>query len=522
VCSHATFVKSNRHVIAAMGSDAGASDFWDQDRFDWKEADENTRANTLPAIKSNQHVIADFDSGHLKLITDIGERSSPTLDGLQQATTDAGSASVTLSPRARQREHAYEYLAEFTIQLNMTRAHDLGMPLGIKLRYDTDYEPARVSRIQKHGLVEEWNTGNPDKNLLVGDEIVQVNTIKWHHNTPTFVQRIIGQFKAGRKELEGTSEILSLYVQRPGPKASNKRYPSQRLDAHAKAFPVEFDIEIPFGLVPSERMGGSMYSLLGFELNYGVDWNPVSIAKIEDDGILASYITLHPDRIILEGDQIMKVNNIAWHHSARAFELRLRQQFDAFLKGDGTNKTLGLAIRRPAAVHEAWLAAHPHYADRYADEVADTPADDDEPVMIGEYEDDEQDEGEAKPGQDEVQSNAKEEAEAVPADTAAVALAPKVAAEAEAMARAEAGEDQNDREDVVWNKLIDLEHLKHLMRLMAEVASARKRMQEQLDHMTKKQLEDSISMLPQTPEVADVREALVLQLQKHLDEIRRF
>lgn len=529
--SHAIFIKSDRHVLAGLGGDAGASGFWDQDGV--KEADEDALAKAIPALESNQHVIADFDSGHLKLITDIAVGSPPMIN-LQGATRDIASddsesASVTLSPQSRMREHAYNYLAEFTMELNMTEAHDLGKNLGIKLRYDTDYQPAVVSRINKYGLVEEWNRANPDKSLLVGDEIIQVNTIQWHHNTPTFVQRIIGQFKAGRKEMEGTSEMLKLYVQRPRPKESGKRFYTQRLDAHDKAFPVEFGFEIPFELVKRvlfehyvERgnISENIYQLMGIEFNYSIDYNPLSISKIQKDGILDVYNTEHPDRIVLQGDEIVRVNAVSFHHSARQFEKRIRQKFDSFRHGRGENKTaLGFAIRRPRRVHEAWKAEHPDYARQYDHEAAGKPAaeagaakDDDEPV-IGGYEDDDQGRGEpeAAAPEDVTPEPAAPPAKAAPEDM------PDMSGYEPLEAKASPEELQEQR---LVERLRDRSSLEAEVRRRLEDAlesddaseSSRRKVQKELDAMTRRQLERSIVALPPIPEAVEARRALERQL----------
>merc|ERR1719394_1388156 len=99
--------------------------------------------------------------------------------------------------------------------------------MGVELNTDTNFQPASVVKIKKTGLVEAWNHANPDRALHVGDQIMKVNDILWHHNTKTFVERIKGQFTASRDQKEGAKDMLTLLIQRPH-KEKEVRYATQR------------------------------------------------------------------------------------------------------------------------------------------------------------------------------------------------------------------------------------------------------------------------------------------------------
>ncbi|CAK0847340.1 unnamed protein product [Prorocentrum cordatum] len=342
-CSHAFVMKHDRHLTAGMGSDESV--------LDWGVADEDTMGKLLLRQQSSQHFIADLDNDRMILVTDLGEGSA--LDSHEGVIADEVSA--TLSPKARQNAHSAQFEAEFKIQLNMTQAHATGMPMGLELSFDTDYQPVSVSKVKKHGLVEEWNTANPGNDVHVGDEIVQVNSIQWHHNTPDFVKRISGQFKAGRKLTAGANEMFILYIQRPK-QHSHKRFPMQREDAHHRAYPVEFDAKLtvlPLGLPTS----ASESEVMGWELHAKNDWDPVSIGNLTGVGAIAAYNKANPDHIIMAGDEIVKVNEVAWHHSAKIFSQRISQKCKIFRKQASGSEPLVLSIRRPAAVHQASEAA---------------------------------------------------------------------------------------------------------------------------------------------------------------------
>ncbi|CAK0833775.1 unnamed protein product [Prorocentrum cordatum] len=279
---------------------------------------------------------------------------------------------TTLSPEDRVRAHSRKFEAEFVVELNMTEANERGAKLGIIINRNADFEPATIYKVQKIGLIEEWNRAHPRKDVHVGDELVQVNDIQWHANTETFMNRIKGQFIAGRKRVAGASEILKLYIQRPRV-WKHKRFALQREDAHDKKYAADFVAEIPMGDImddmkyAAEIVGNTTFTsidgLMGWTLGFKRhgDWQPATIRKIERHGALAKWNKKHADQLILEGDEILKVDKVLWQHNSTTFMKNLKRHFKATLETDANNKSWSvvLAVRRPRPVQTAFDEVHP-------------------------------------------------------------------------------------------------------------------------------------------------------------------
>jgi len=262
-----------------------------------------------------------FDAIQLRGESDgfqIGDRS------LDSQGEESG-ASVTLSPQERAAMHASSFEKEFVVDLDMSAAFENKTSVGFVLDLDTDFQPVSVATIKKTGILEAWNRLHPDKVVLVGDEIVKVNDILWHHNSGTFAERIKGQFLASKAQLPGARNVLSLTIQRP--RKSNKvPSESERQERHRQLYSKDFEAEIPLqGVLP----GGSLHQAMGWKLNATVDWMPISIEKVRNNGLVPMYNEDHPDAKILAGDEILQVNHVRWHHNAKVFEDRLEQQFAA-------------------------------------------------------------------------------------------------------------------------------------------------------------------------------------------------
>jgi hypothetical protein len=247
-----------------------------------------------------------------------------------------------LTPEQRKNAHLQAYEKEFTVELNMTDAHVHGTTVGVQLDTDTDFAPVSVVKIRKTGLLEAWNRANPDKAVLVGDEIMKVNDILWHHNSRTFVERIRGQFAAAKEYREGAKRVLSLAIQRPRHQ-KEVRYESQRQDLHRKMYSKEFLANITL------LRGCEM----GWELNVTVDWVPVSVRKLNSTGLVSLWNQEHPDFRIYPGDEILRANHIVWHHNSKAFRGRIGAQARRVEQDrNGLNVPLTLHIRRPESVVE--------------------------------------------------------------------------------------------------------------------------------------------------------------------------
>jgi hypothetical protein len=265
------------------------------------------------------------------------------------------------SEEERAAARASKYSAEFVVELNMTRAHETGKNLGIVMNRDADFWPAMVWRVQKTGLIEEWNKANPGKKVLLGDEIVRVNDVQWHANTKTFIQRIAGQFRASRNLMEGTDPTLRLYVQRPRDseytRSLARRDRQKLVDVHTHDYAKEFTVELP---MPDDIRHTTLDSIMGWTLAETDEWKPVSILNIERQGGVAVWNQEHPDDLVLEGDELLKVDTIiTFHRNSSNFMSRLDQHFKNAQKAEATNRSLLVRIQRPRPVEEAFNEAHP-------------------------------------------------------------------------------------------------------------------------------------------------------------------
>ncbi|CAK0873976.1 unnamed protein product, partial [Prorocentrum cordatum] len=105
----------------------------------------------------------------------------------------------------------------FSVELNLSRAHDLGLLAGLKLGIDTDASPISVLAVRRRGLVDEWNsahsgTGNA---ICVGDKITRANDFLWHLNSVKFARHVMSLYDAGRSLRPGAQGILELEIWRP-------------------------------------------------------------------------------------------------------------------------------------------------------------------------------------------------------------------------------------------------------------------------------------------------------------------
>jgi hypothetical protein len=267
-----------------------------------------------------------------------GRRKRHAKDGLERD----GLEKDGLTPEQRKQAHLQAYEKEFTVELNMTDAHVHGKTVGVQLDTDTDFTPVSVVKIRKTGLLEAWNRANPDRAVHVGDEIMKVNDILWHHNSRTFAERIRGQFVAAKEYKEGAKRVLSLAIQRPRHQ-KEVRYESQRQDLHRQLYSKEFLANI--SLLRGREMG--------WELNVTVDWVPVSVRKLNSTGLVALWNQEHPEFRIYPGDEILRANHVVWHHNSKAFEGRIGTQLRHVEQDrNASNVLLTLHVRRPKSVVE--------------------------------------------------------------------------------------------------------------------------------------------------------------------------
>lgn len=258
------------------------------------------------------------------------------------------------TPEERMALHAEKYEKEFVVELNMTLAHESHESIGAQLNMDTDFTPVSVLKIRKNGLLEGWNQAHPDDQVLIGDEIIKVNDILWHHNSRTFATRIGSQFKAARDYVDGAKRVLTLGIQRPR-QIKEVRTQLQRDDLHRKMYSLDFTVDLTIkSKGPSE---------LGIVFNRTVDWVPIGVSKIEPDSYIGQWNLRHPEARIMVGDEIVKINAIGWHHNSETFENRVHEQFKKARRdateslwsnaSNATSVDISLAIQRPRWVQDS-------------------------------------------------------------------------------------------------------------------------------------------------------------------------
>jgi hypothetical protein len=269
-----------------------------------------------------------------------------TFGGLGVQGVQLQSTLARLAKAQKEEAHAALFEKDFTVELDMIAAHERNLNLGVQLDTDTDFTPVSVAKVRKNGLMETWNKAHPDRAILVGDQIMKVNDILWHHNSQMFAERIKNQYKAYKEYKPGAKRVLTMAIQRPRHQ-KEVRYQSQREDLHRQMYSKEFTVDLPF--VEKQT--------IGWTLNATVDWNPVTIANLSSTGLVALWNQENPENRIYPGDEIVMANNISWHHNTKVFKNRidtmLRRTMTQYAYSARNSKVaISLRIQRPRSVVE--------------------------------------------------------------------------------------------------------------------------------------------------------------------------
>jgi hypothetical protein len=163
---------------------------------------------------------------------------------------------------------------------------------------------------------------------------------------------------------EGANKTLSLYVQRPRVWQHN-RFEGQREDAHHQDYATEFIASIS---MPDE-LDDTMEKVMGWQLvhqgywkNYtdGLEeWKPISIKYIDRLGSVERWNKENPDKLILEGDEILQIDNIRFHHNSTQFVKTLNRHYRSATHVSNSNRSAVVYIRRPRMNQEEFDATHP-------------------------------------------------------------------------------------------------------------------------------------------------------------------
>jgi len=264
-----------------------------------------------------------------------------TLGGVGVQGVQLQSAHARLAKAQKEEAHAALFEKDFTVELDMIAAHERNLNLGMQLDTDTDFEPVSVAKVRKNGLMEMWNKANPDKAITVGDQIMKVNDILWHHNSQMFAERIKNQYKAYKDYKAGAKKVLTLAIQRPR-RQKETRFQSQREDLHRQMYSREFSVDLPF--VKNQS--------IGWTLNATVDWNPVTVASVSSTGLVALWNQENPENRIYPGDEIVMSNGIQWHHNTKVFKNRIETMMRRTIAEANSTVAMSLHIQRPKSVAE--------------------------------------------------------------------------------------------------------------------------------------------------------------------------
>jgi hypothetical protein len=173
--------------------------------------------------------------------------------------------------------------------------------------------------------------------------------------------------------VDGASDILRLYIQRPRV-WKHKKFALQREDLHDRKYAVEFVAKIPMGDIMDEKKYSAkivekyaseiVADLMGWKLGMKrkEEWMPATIRRVERHGALAMWNKKHEDQLILEGDEILKVDDVIWQHNSTTFLKNLKRHFKtlATLATEARNSSWSvvLSIRRPRQVQTAFDDTH--------------------------------------------------------------------------------------------------------------------------------------------------------------------
>jgi len=121
---------------------------------------------------------------------------------------------TTLSKEEWHAQHKAMYETEFTIELDMTAAHD-GTPIGVELWSPKNNQPLAVKSVAEVGLVQSWNAAHPDRAVRAGDEVIKINDVKWQNHNRMFIQHLQKVFGFLKEQRPGMQKVLELGFQRP-------------------------------------------------------------------------------------------------------------------------------------------------------------------------------------------------------------------------------------------------------------------------------------------------------------------
>lgn len=223
-----------------------------------------------------------------------------------------------------QRKVELKYAKGWTVEIPARE----GQLLGLRMDATDDEVPVIINTIKPLSAVSIFNEDNPDDAVMPGDHIFKVNDILWRNNSPEFVQRLEQQFSKSKRK-----GVMRLWVQRPDGLETD----SSASGRHYLEYSVELNVSSP--------------QAVGWQLNAtgeGLVFISELTAGKQTNTSISSWNEMNRLKDIQVGDQVIQVDNNAWHNNTHNFMKRLNHQLTDAASSSGKGSVLVL-LRRPYA-----------------------------------------------------------------------------------------------------------------------------------------------------------------------------
>jgi len=227
--------------------------------------------------------------------------------------------------------YSKEFVAEIPLRGECFSSISVCQSMGWKLNVSVDWMPLSIEEILKTGIIPRYNQEHPDTKILVGDEILRVNHVQWHHNAKVFEERLRAQFAAGQKsELLGTSgseNVLRLNIRRP-------RSVLEVLEeqVYTKQYSVHLTLKDAHPL--------------GWRLNKSSGVDPLAVEEIEKGSPLYDYNEANPQNMVRVGDTVLSVNDILLDADTHEVARHIDEEVDKARSDVQSNNALTLVMQR--------------------------------------------------------------------------------------------------------------------------------------------------------------------------------
>ncbi|CAK0838283.1 unnamed protein product [Prorocentrum cordatum] len=156
------------------------------------------------------------------------------------------------------------------------------------------------------------------------------------------------ELESGSESVAEARERMTIELSRMGVEFESRSQdtvtfsPAERLAMHASKFEAEFDADLDMTAVVTEGKS------VGVTFDMDTDFQPVSVLKVKKNGVLQDWNNAHPDKAVMVGDEVVRVNDIQWHANSQTFAERIKGQFLAAKhQKPGASNILRLHIQRP-------------------------------------------------------------------------------------------------------------------------------------------------------------------------------